>query len=28
VQVIFRQVIQPWHPSSTLTHEAGTSGSV
>jgi protein-disulfide isomerase len=23
VQVIFRQQIQPWHPSSTLTHEAG-----
>lgn len=23
VQVIFRQQIQPWHPSSTLVHEAG-----
>ncbi|KIH88234.1 hypothetical protein SPBR_09006 [Sporothrix brasiliensis 5110] len=23
VQVIFRQQVQPWHPSSTLTHEAG-----
>jgi len=23
LQVIFRQHIQPWHPSSTLTHEAG-----
>ncbi|EER40739.1 conserved hypothetical protein [Histoplasma capsulatum H143] len=23
LQVIFRQQIQPWHPSSTLTHEAG-----
>lgn len=22
VQVIFRQHVQPWHPSSTLTHEA------
>lgn len=22
VQLIFRQQIQPWHPSSTLTHEA------
>lgn len=23
LQVIFRQQIQPWHPSSTLVHEAG-----
>jgi hypothetical protein len=23
VQIIFRQQIQPWHPSSTLVHEAG-----
>lgn len=23
VRVIFRPQIQPWHPSSTLTHEAG-----
>ncbi|KAF2736639.1 hypothetical protein EJ04DRAFT_462697 [Polyplosphaeria fusca] len=23
LQTIFRQQIQPWHPSSTLTHEAG-----
>ncbi|KAH0544506.1 hypothetical protein FGG08_001405 [Glutinoglossum americanum] len=23
VQFIFRQHIQPWHPSSTLVHEAG-----
>jgi len=23
VQVLFRQQVQPWHPSSTLTHEAG-----
>ncbi|KAF2187850.1 hypothetical protein K469DRAFT_662050 [Zopfia rhizophila CBS 207.26] len=23
--VIFRQQIQPWHPSSTLTHEAGAA---
>ena len=23
VQFIFRQQIQPWHPSSTLVHEAG-----
>ncbi|KAF2754191.1 hypothetical protein EJ05DRAFT_489433 [Pseudovirgaria hyperparasitica] len=23
LQVVFRQQIQPWHPSSTLTHEAG-----
>jgi hypothetical protein len=22
VQIIFRQQIQPWHPSSTLVHEA------
>ncbi|EEH46666.2 uncharacterized protein PADG_02764 [Paracoccidioides brasiliensis Pb18] len=25
LQVIFRQQIQPWHPSSTLTHEAGVA---
>ncbi|KAI0505792.1 thioredoxin-like protein [Xylaria bambusicola] len=25
VQFIFRQQIQPWHPSSTLTHEAATA---
>ena len=25
VQVIFRQQIQPWHPSSTLVHEAGVA---
>ncbi|KAL2373840.1 hypothetical protein BDBG_00973 [Blastomyces gilchristii SLH14081] len=25
LQVIFRQLIQPWHPSSTLTHEAGVA---
>lgn len=25
VRVIFRQQIQPWHPSSTLTHEAGVA---
>ena len=25
VQFIFRQQIQPWHPSSTLTHEAGAA---
>lgn len=25
VQVIFRQIIQPWHPSSTLTNEAGAA---
>ena len=25
IRVIFRQQIQPWHPSSTLTHEAGTA---
>ncbi|KAK6430945.1 hypothetical protein LTR95_012900, partial [Oleoguttula sp. CCFEE 5521] len=24
-QFIFRQQIQPWHPSSTLTHEAGVA---
>ncbi|KAI9047729.1 hypothetical protein LZ554_008439 [Drepanopeziza brunnea f. sp. 'monogermtubi'] len=23
VQILFRQQIQPWHPSSTLVHEAG-----
>jgi len=23
VQILFRPQIQPWHPSSTLTHEAG-----
>lgn len=23
--MIFRQHIQPWHPSSTLTHEAGAA---
>ncbi|KAF2836569.1 hypothetical protein M501DRAFT_996776 [Patellaria atrata CBS 101060] len=23
--IIFRQQIQPWHPSSTLTHEAGAA---
>jgi protein-disulfide isomerase len=23
LQVLFRQQVQPWHPSSTLTHEAG-----
>jgi len=23
VQFIFRQQVQPWHPSSTLVHEAG-----
>lgn len=22
IQIIFRQQVQPWHPSSTLTHEA------
>jgi protein-disulfide isomerase len=22
VQVIFRQQVQPWHPTSTLLHEA------
>jgi len=26
VQIIFRQQIQPWHPSSTLVHEAGVAG--
>ena len=25
VQFIFRQQIQPWHPSSTLTHEVGVA---
>jgi protein-disulfide isomerase len=25
LRVIFRQHIQPWHPSSTLTHEAGAA---
>ncbi|KAF2099413.1 hypothetical protein NA57DRAFT_38454 [Rhizodiscina lignyota] len=25
LQIIFRQQIQPWHPSSTLTHEAGAA---
>ncbi|CAK4030768.1 Hypothetical predicted protein [Lecanosticta acicola] len=25
VQFIFRQTIQPWHPSSTLVHEAGVA---
>ncbi|EIT73804.1 hypothetical protein AO1008_11957 [Aspergillus oryzae 100-8] len=25
LQVIFRQHIQPWHPSSTLMHEAGAA---
>ena len=25
VQIIFRQQIQPWHPSSTLVHEAGAA---
>lgn len=25
VDVIFRQQIQPWHPSSTLVHEAGVA---
>lgn len=25
VTVFFRQQIQPWHPSSTLTHEAGVA---
>lgn len=25
VQVIFRQQIQPWHPSSTLVHETGVA---
>ncbi|KAJ6163846.1 hypothetical protein N7497_003825 [Penicillium chrysogenum] len=27
LQVIFRQQIQPWHPSSTLIHEAGAAFS-
>jgi hypothetical protein len=25
VQIIFRQQIQPWHPSSTLVHEVGAA---
>jgi len=25
LKLIFRQQIQPWHPSSTLTHEAGAA---
>jgi hypothetical protein len=25
LQILFRQQIQPWHPSSTLTHEAGVA---
>jgi hypothetical protein len=25
LQLIFRQQIQPWHPSSTLVHEAGAA---
>lgn len=25
VQIIFRQQIQPWHPSSTLVHEGGAA---
>jgi len=25
VHVIFRQQVQPWHPSSTLVHEAGVA---
>src|SRR5436305_7943344 len=25
VEILFRQQIQPWHPSSTLTHEAGAA---
>jgi hypothetical protein len=25
VEFLFRQQIQPWHPSSTLTHEAGAA---
>jgi len=25
VQVLFRQQVQPWHPASTLTHEAGAA---
>jgi protein-disulfide isomerase len=27
VRIIFRQQIQPWHPSSTLVHEAGVAVS-
>lgn len=27
VDVVFRQQIQPWHPSSTLVHEAGVAVS-
>ncbi|KAJ9625606.1 hypothetical protein H2203_004365 [Taxawa tesnikishii (nom. ined.)] len=25
VEIIFRQQVQPWHPSSTLVHEAGVA---
>lgn len=25
IQILFRQQIQPWHPSSTLVHEAGVA---
>lgn len=25
VQIVFRQQVQPWHPSSTLVHEAGVA---
>lgn len=25
VQFVFRQQVQPWHPSSTLVHEAGVA---
>ena len=25
VQILFRQQIQPWHPSSPLVHEAGVA---
>lgn len=25
VNFIFRQQVQPWHPSSTLVHEAGVA---
>ena len=25
VEIIFRQIVQPWHPSSTLVHEAGVA---
>lgn len=25
IQFIFRHQVQPWHPSSTLTHEAGVA---